>query len=332
MRQLSKAVFSAVLSSRQRNKLAGAAARDSGPQPAPGASYYAALVVATFLMASGFISGKILLNFGFAALLLVGWRFFVAAFAILPMVFMSRQALFPKLTPAQYATVILIGLLQTAGTLGLTFLSLRYVSAATSGILLFTNPVWVALLAPWALGESLSKIRVLGLICGVLGVALALGGGAISSTDNFLQGDIVGLGGALCWSLSTIVNKRARLPIGTWTLSFWQMLTGALVLLAVAYAQGEHWPKNAGLVQWGWFLWLAIPGSAGSFGLWFLALRKGGATRSSGYLFLAPLFTVFQSAVILGTSLSLGQAVGGVLIGLSLWLVNRGEQHGHTRA
>jgi hypothetical protein len=28
----------------------------------------------------------------------------------------------------------------------------------------------------------------------------------------------------------------------------------------------------------------------------------------------------------------LGQAVGGVLIGLSLWLVNRGEQHGHTPA
>jgi drug/metabolite transporter (DMT)-like permease len=297
---------------------------------APGAGYYAALVVATFLMASGFISGKLLLNFGFTALLLVGWRFIVAAFALLPLAVISHEPLFPRLTLPQALTVVLIGLLQTTGTLGLTFLSLRYVSAATSGILLFTNPIWVALLAPWILGESLTKIRVLGLICGISGVALALGC-ALTGSENFLQGDVVGLGGALCWSLSTIINKRAQLPIGTWSLSFWQMLIGALVLLALAYGQGEHWPENVGLVQWAWFLWLAIPGSAASFGLWFLALRKGGATRSSGYLFLAPFFTVLLSDLIFGTSLTLQQAAGGILIGLSLWLVNRGGLHPFAR-
>jgi len=289
----------------------------------PGAAYYAALIAGTFLMASGFISGKLLLNFGFPALLLVGWRFIVAAFTLLPFAIIAREPLFPKLTLVQRLTVVLIGLLQTAGTLGLTFLSLRYVSAATSGILLFTNPIWVALLAPWALGESLSKIRVLGLLCGIAGVALALGGG-VEASGNFFKGDVTGIAGAMCWSLSTIVNKRAQLPIGTWALSFWQMLTGALVLLALAYSQGEHWPANVGLLQWAWFFWLAIPGSAISFGLWFFALRKGGATRSSGYLFLAPLFTVFLSDLILSTSLSLTQAMGGGLVGLSLWLVNRG--------
>jgi len=301
-------------------------------QGAPDASYYATLIVATFLMASGFIAGKLLLNFGFTALLLVGWRFLVAAFSLLPLALLSPEPLFPKLTPLQKLTVVFIGLLQTAGTLGLTFLSLRYVSAATSGILLFTNPIWVALLAPWALGESLTTMRVLGLICGISGVALALGSAAFSASDNFLQGDVTGLAGAFCWSLSTIVNKRARLPIGTWALSFWQMLIGALVFLALAYGQGEHWPDGVGLPQWGWFLWLAIPGSAGSFGLWFLALRKGGATRSSGYLFLAPLFTVLLSDLILKTSLTWQQAAGGVLIGLSLWFVNQGRQHSHTRA
>jgi drug/metabolite transporter (DMT)-like permease len=278
-------------------------------------------------MASGFISGKLLLNFGFPALLLVGWRFIVAAFTLLPFAIIAREPLFPKLTLAQRLTVVLIGLLQTAGTLGLTFLSLRYVSAATSGILLFTNPIWVALLAPWALGESLSKVRILGLLCGIAGVALALGGGATEASGNFFTGDVTGIAGAMCWSLSTIVNKRAQLPIGTWALSFWQMLTGALVLLALAYSQGEHWPANVGLLQWAWFFWLAIPGSAISFGLWFFALRKGGATRSSGYLFLAPLFTVLLSDLILSTSLSLTQAMGGVLVGLSLWLVNRGGEH-----
>lgn len=300
---------------------------DSLAGAAPGARYYAALLFATFLMASSFIAGKLLLNFGFTALLLVGWRFLVAAFAVLPMVLISREPLFPRLSTRQNLTVVLIGLLQTAGTMGLTFLSLRYVSAATAGILLFTNPIWVAFLAPWLLGESLSKIRLLGLFCGISGVVLALGGGGVPAVPgDMLRGDGVGLAGAFCWSLSTIVNKRARLPIGTWTLTFWQMLTGALVLLGLAYCQGEHWPDRMGASQWGWFLWLAIPGSAGSFGLWFYALLKGGATRSSGYLFLAPFFTVLLSDLIFATALSLPQAMGGVLIGLSLWLVNRGGQ------
>ncbi len=164
-------------------------------QPSIGPSYYAALVVGTFLMASGFITGKLLLNFGFTALLLVGWRFIVAAFSLLPMALVSGEALFPRLSLRQSAIVVLIGLLQTAGALGLTFLSLRYVTAATSGILLFTNPIWVALLAPWALGESLSKIRMLGLLCGISGVALALGGGVFAGSENLLAGDLVGLAG-----------------------------------------------------------------------------------------------------------------------------------------
>ena len=53
------------------------------------------------------------------------------------------------------------------------------------------------------------------------------------------------------------------------------------------------------------------------------AVRHGGATRTSGYLFLAPLFTVVLSFLVLGTTLSWRQALGGALIGLALWLVNR---------
>jgi len=295
-------------------------------QAAPGLAYYATLLVATALMASSFIAGKVLLNFGFTALLLVGWRFIVAALAVLVMALVFGENLFPRLNPKQKATVALIGLLQTAGTMGFTFLSLRTITASTSGILLFTNPIWVALLAPWLLGESLTALRLLGLACGVTGVALALGGAALG--DSPIAGDLIGLLGALCWSLSTIVNKRAGLPIGSWTLSFWQMLAGALVLLIIAYGTGERWPDGVGLSEWLWFLWLSIPGSAASFGLWFLALRQGGATRSSGYLFLTPLFTVIFSDLYLKTELTLNQALGGALIGLALWLVNRG---GHNR-
>jgi drug/metabolite transporter (DMT)-like permease len=86
---------------------------------------------------------------------------------------------------------------------------------------------------------------------------------------------------------------------------------------------GEAWPAVTTPGEWGWFLWLAVPASTGSFGLWFVALRHGGATRSSGFLFLAPLFATVLSHFVLDTTLGWLQAAGGVLIAAALWLVNR---------
>jgi drug/metabolite transporter (DMT)-like permease len=220
------------------------------------------------------------------------------------------------------ALVVVIGLLQTGAVMGLLFAAMRTVSASTSAILLFTNPIWVALLGRMFLGEALTMARMAGLVLGLFGVVLAIGGGAGPGLNSPISGEILGLLSSFCWAVATVVNKRANLPIGPWALSFWQMLVGSLALICIAYGLGEEWPATS-VSEWSWFLWLAIPASTGSFGLWFVALRKGGATRTSGYLFLTPLFTVLLSFFVLGAPLSWPQAAGGMLIGLALWLVNR---------
>ncbi|PNG26933.1 DMT family transporter [Methylocella silvestris] len=291
------------------------------------ALYYAILVAATFLMASSFIAGKILLAYDVPAFLLVGWRFVLAALAAALVLYLTtddfRAALAPRrLDVSDWLTVAAIGVLQTAMAMGLLFWAMESIAPPTAAILLFTNPLWVALIGHAALGERLSGLRLTGLALGVCGVALALGGG-FSLREGAIGGELLGLGAALSWTASTLLNKRARLPIETWALTFWQMLIGALALLIVAFARGETWPAHLPLSAWGWFLWLAIPGSTASFGLWFLALTKGGATRSSGYLFLAPLFTVILSAALLGSTLSAAQGAGGVLIGCALWMINQ---------
>ncbi len=297
-------------------------------RPARDTGYYAALVAATFLMGSSFIAGKRLLAGGVPALWLVGWRFLAAAAATLPLAWLDA-ARGPRRTAAalsgrQIGTVVLIGLLQTGAVMGLLFLSMREISAASAAILLFTNPIWVALMARAFLGEALFPARITGLALGIAGVALAVGPGADAGADSgHLRGELLGLASALCWAAATIVNKRASLPMSTWTLTFWQMAIGSLALLGIAYALGEHPATPFDARQWLWFLWLAIPASTGSFGLWFLALRRGGATRSSGYLFLAPVFTVVLSYLVLDTPVTGVQALGGTLIGAAVWLVNR---------
>ncbi|QKP78665.1 DMT family transporter [Methyloligella sp. GL2] len=280
-------------------------------------------------MGSSFIAGKILLQDGFPPMVLVGWRFVVAALATLPIIAFQPGSFGASLKPAalgwrEAGLIMLIGLLQTAGVLGLLFLAMVSISASTAAILLFTNPIWVALLSRIFLGEALHGKRVAGLILGVIGVAFAMDAGGTGLFDgDVLLGELIALAAAICWSFATVLTKRAHLPVTPWTLSFWQMLFGALILLLIAYGLGQHWPEDTSPAQWGWFLWLAIPASTGSFGLWFVALSKGGATKASSYLFLAPFFTVILSALILDAHLTWMEGLGGLLIGTALWLVNR---------
>ncbi len=298
------------------------------PQQASQVGFFITLIASTFLMGSSFVAGKILLHQGFSPMILVGWRFLVAACATLPLVFLDRSSPGAVLFPAraglrEVVLVILIGLIQTAAVMGLLFWAMQFVSASTSAILLFTNPIWVAVLGRLFLGETLHRGRLVGLFLGVIGVAFAIGlGPDLLSGGKTLVGEIIGIVSALCWATATVVNKRANLPFGPWALSFWQMLIGSVAILGLAYGTDEQWPVNVTWEQWGWFVWLAIPASTGSFGLWFVALSRGGATKTSGFLFLAPLFTVILSWFILGATLSLLQAVGGILIGIALWLVN----------
>lgn len=291
-------------------------------------SFIVTLLAATFLMGSSFVPGKILIADGYPPIVLAGWRFVVAAIATLPLVAIMERPLIPALFPKSLklrdvGIIALIGLFQTAGVMSLLFYSMRTISASTAAILLFTNPIWVALLGRFFLGESLHRARLLGLLAGVVGVVLALGVKGGASEGGLLTGELIGLGSAWCWAVATIINKRAKLAISAWALTFWQMSIGAVILLAIAYATGQHWPETTTPQNWAWFVYLAIPASTGSFGLWFVALSKGGATRTSGYLFLAPLFAVICSFFVLDTQLSLLQLLGGALIGLAVWLVNR---------
>jgi drug/metabolite transporter (DMT)-like permease len=282
-------------------------------------AFPAALVGATFLMASSFIAGKILLA-RIPPFALLGWRFLLAAAALAAVAaILSPKPDFAALRARGWAVVAAIGLLQTTATMGCMFWAMQTVPPASAAILAFTNPLWVALANRLFFGERLRALQIVGLGCGIIGVALALGG---DLTLN--PAELIGLAAAFSWAGATILNQRRTPQLPSWWVSFGQTLFGALLLLVIAFALGERWPSELRGVDWGWFVFLAIPGSAISFGLWFVALRLGGATRASAWLFLAPAFTVLLSALILDTPIRPTQAVGGVLIGLALWLVNRG--------
>jgi drug/metabolite transporter (DMT)-like permease len=281
--------------------------------------YFTTLVFSTFFMGSSFIASKILLR-EVPPFTLVGYRFILAALVMSPLMILTSQRDTIGWNKRNVPLAMVVGLLQTASTMGLLFVSMQYISAANAAILLATNPIWVAVINTIFFKEKLNTYQIIGFLLGITGVALAIGTVNVSGE---LRGTLLCTLGAFCWSLATTVAQRAKIPMNPWKLNFTQMLTGGIVLVFFSFLSGEKYDFHPTTAQVGWFLWLAIPSSVGSFGLWFLALQQRGATISSSYLFLAPMFTVLLSPLVFNTPLTIVQIIGFLCIASGIYLINR---------
>lgn len=284
------------------------------------------ILLTTIFMGSSFPTGKYLIAVENTPPLLIGGvRFIIAGVIMLALTIINRNcfSIIPKSGESKLrglALVATIGLLQTAGTMGFLNLALAYgVSSSMSSIILFTNPLWLALLAHFFLKDKLTFKKVSALLLGIAGVSTCIG--LDSTVFNF--GSLFALLGSFCWSINTIITKKVPFDNGPWVFTGWQLLLGGVFLYLFSLPLHESYDfLNLGLWGWIWFVWLIIPASVGSFGLWFFSLGQKGATVASSFLFLVPVFSTIFSIIGLHEKFSLNLLIGGVMVVSALVLVN----------
>lgn len=212
---------------------------------------------------------------------------------------------------AQWIAVGVFGLCQNALYLGLNFYAMRTIEASLAAVIASTLPLIVAALAWGALGERLTPVAAAGLLAGFGGVLVImstrLGGGA----------DPVGMAlcvvAALALAVATLLVRGASAGGDLWVVVGLQMLVGAVLLLPVG-ALTEVW-----VVDWTVPLAIAFaytvlfPGIAATM-IWFVLVRRIGATRSATFHFLNPFFGVATAAVILGERVGLRDVLGVAIV------------------
>lgn len=109
----------------------------------------------------------------------------------------------------------------------------------------FTNPIWVALLAPLLLGERLTGGKLGAALLGFVGVlAIARpGGGALD------WGHAAGLGAAIGFALTNMATRGLSRTDGMLCILFWMTLSQAAMGLVGALPGGLAWPPPA-LAPW----------------------------------------------------------------------------------
>ena len=218
------------------------------------------------------------------------------------------------------AAVGWLALTQSVLFYGAVFWGIAHAGAGLSAVLANTDPLFVAVLAAAFLGERLGGLQWAGLAIGLVGAAVVVWEGPLWPPD--LSGAaLVVLGGAIAWSIGTVVAARGIRGRGApLALAGWQMTAGGAVLVLVG-AVGEAEPSSTGAREVALLLALAIVGSAPPLAFFYLALARAPAAEVSAWFFLVPVVGVLTAWPFLGETPSARLVVGMAGVSAGLWLV-----------
>lgn len=117
----------------------------------------------------------------------------------------------------------------------------------------FTNPIWVALLAPFFLGETMTKARIISAVIGFVGVLIV----AQPSVAPFTSGHAAGLAAALAFAVNTLFTKKIMTVNSVLSVLFWMTLLQFTFGLALSIPGGIPIPSYIGVT---WVFVVAICG------------------------------------------------------------------------
>ena len=276
-----------------------------------------------FLWSTGFVGAKYIVPYAepFTFLTI---RYVIAAAILIAIAALLKQPL--KLTRDQVIASVAVGLLLHVIYIGGVFYAVSLgVSAGISAVIVSIQPVLVSILAVPLLGERIRSVQVVGLVLGVVGIALLL-------LPKVFQGDyssaISEVGIVICviallgTSAGYLVQKKLGSDIPFLTGTGMQYVVSAVVfalLSALTEDQRVEWSPEFlfGLA------WIVLMLSIGSIVLLYEMLRAGSASKVSSLYYLVPPVAAIQAYFLFDEVIPPIGILGMALAGLGVVLVMR---------
>jgi drug/metabolite transporter (DMT)-like permease len=287
-------------------------------QASPGISW-APIAAFCFLWSSAFAAAKIAVR-DCPPLTLLTIRFVIAGALMLGLAAASGRWKMPS--ARDLAALILLGVLNNALYLGLSWSGMTTVSSAFTAVLISTNPLLIGVLAGPVLDERLGWRKLLGLCLGLAGVALVLRS-RLSGMQEDLHGTLLVTGGLVALVAGTLLYKRLKPSSGLWTSTGIQSLAGAVALLPFALMHENIGDARMTASLFWSMAYMIVAVSMGGYYLWFMILGRASATAASALHFLMPPLGLLFGWLVLGEHVSWLDLLGIVPIALGIWLATR---------
>jgi drug/metabolite transporter (DMT)-like permease len=253
---------------------------------------------------------------------MAGGRFVVAGLVLYAWA-RYRGAARPNLKQWWAATVIGAFLL-LGGNASVAWAEQR-VPSGLAAVLIGVVPIWMVGIE-WARSGSRPPKRVIGgLTLGVIGVGLLVSPHAGSRTEVDLLGATVLVLASASWAWGSVFTKSAPLPASPFLATSMEMISGGVIILAVAALAGQfhgfHLTAISGRAAAAW-LFLVVFGSLIAFTAYIWLLGVISIAKVGTYAYVNPIVAVLLGWAILREPITLRTVIATLVILLGVALVN----------
>ncbi len=243
-----------------------------------------------------------------------GIRFLIAV-AILFTLIAARRLSLPR-DRRDWLLLAVSGLLAFSLNYGLLFWGEQYISSGLAALLQATIPAFGLVIAHFYLpGERMTPARILGVVLGVLGVAVVFSSQLDIAGPKAVAGCAALVLSSVCAAYSNVLVKTYGKHLDPAILAGGQMFFGMIPLLLFGIPlEGNplrfHWTPMAVLA----LFYLAIVGSVLAFLLYYWLIRRMDVTKTMLIALVTPVVAVTLGMLVLHEELNWRTLAGGAMI------------------
>ena len=202
---------------------------------------------------------------------------------------------------------------------------LKYTTAANTGWIIGTAPIFMAILAAIFFREKIGLLKISGIIIAMFGLLLLIGKGNITNVDLIKnKGDLLVLASAFTWGIYSMVNKKISLSYSPLMTILYLFVMMAIIIIPFNLnASGINSVVHLSLKGWISILFLGLFCSGIAYVIWAYSLRDLESAKVGAFLYFEPLVTVLAAWVLLSESITFLMILSGAIITLGVVLVNK---------
>jgi drug/metabolite transporter (DMT)-like permease len=204
----------------------------------------------------------------------------------------------------------------------------QYVGSGLAALLIATEPMFILVLA-WSMGQQrISRISLLGLLVGVVGVAILMGA-ELTMKGSSLIGLLAVLTGSLSWAAGVVISPKVKLPTDALGRTALPTICGAAMLLIAAGITGEfqnvHWASISLKSVLG-LAYLIVFGSVVAFTAYTWLLQRCPPALVATHTYANPVVAVLLGWLLASEQLTVRVTIASVAILGAIVLIHRGEK------
>jgi drug/metabolite transporter (DMT)-like permease len=281
---------------------------------------YLKLVLVALIWGGSFIATRVIAQ-SFEPFIASCIRYLISIVFLLPLAFKGNRK-FLSVTKSQFWLLILMGFSGIFIYNFFFFKGLQLVPASHGALLVALNPSMVIILSAIWYREKINGLQAIGVMLSLLGVMLVISRGQLSTLlSDFQLGDAYMLACPFAWAIYTLAGREALKKVSPIDATTWAALSGLVMLLLFAFT--EQIPSSITPKIWAGFAYLGILSTVIAF-IWYNdGIKEIGATKTSIFNNLVPVFALLLSVLILHEQVSSYTWIGGFLVIGGVLLTNR---------